>query len=299
MKRHVQEPGVRKWSGDDLLELQSEPLSVLDQFYGRYGNMVISGCEIDTAGKTISAGLVAIHGIDPDGKSTYKVCPFKGATAVQVFPVYLAMKYTEIFRDYDDAVVRPIAYAYEAELLSVKPSNRPSLELSPAGRVQFLDVIQDALHRFVTDEDRKKWDGKVDGNHTHPIATPTIAGFLSADDKKKVDKLGAIESYGTDVTVYSKIKALEDNNGVTEEEKNRWDNKAEGNHTHPLATPTIAGFMPAADKKRADKLGNIDTYAPGITVATKISGMETNIQSIQNEINGISTATTFLESVSK
>ena len=29
MKEHVQDYGVRKWAGDDLIELQSEPLSAL------------------------------------------------------------------------------------------------------------------------------------------------------------------------------------------------------------------------------------------------------------------------------
>lgn len=209
MKRHVQEPGVRKWSGDDLLELQREPLSVLDQFFGQYGDMVIKGCEIDQEAGTVSAGLVAISGKDVDGKDTYKVCPFSGATGVKVFPVFLALKFTEFTRDYDDTVVRPIAYQYEAELLAVKPADRPCLELSVDGRVQFLDVIQDALHRFVSDDDRKKWDAKATAGHTHTIATAEKAGFMSTSDRKKVDKLGSVEDYQEGETVAGKVGVLE------------------------------------------------------------------------------------------
>lgn len=209
MKRHVQEPGVRKWSGDDLLELQGEPLAVLDQFFGQYGDMVIKGCEIDQEAGTVSAGLVAISGKDAEGKDAYKVCPFRGATGVKVFPCYLALKYTEFTRDYDDTVVRPIAYQYEAELLTVKPTDRPYLDLSVGGRVQFLDVIQDALHRFVSDDDRKKWDAKATAGHTHAIATEKIAGFMGVLDRKKTDKLGAIEDYAAGDTVAGKVGVLE------------------------------------------------------------------------------------------
>ena len=37
MKRHVQFPGIRKWSGDDLMELQGEGLSIADRFFSQYG----------------------------------------------------------------------------------------------------------------------------------------------------------------------------------------------------------------------------------------------------------------------
>ena len=54
MKRHVQYQGIRKWSGDDLLELQSEPLRVLDNFFAQWGNCVICGCV--PSDNAISAG---------------------------------------------------------------------------------------------------------------------------------------------------------------------------------------------------------------------------------------------------
>lgn len=78
MKRHVQFPGIRKWSGDDLMELQGEGLSIADRFFSQYGNCVICGCSVSEG--EISAGLVAIGGI---------VMPFEGVSGIEVFPVYL------------------------------------------------------------------------------------------------------------------------------------------------------------------------------------------------------------------
>ena len=37
MKRHFQTVGVRNWAGDDLVELQSEPLAALDAFFSECG----------------------------------------------------------------------------------------------------------------------------------------------------------------------------------------------------------------------------------------------------------------------
>ncbi len=181
MKRHIQLPGVRKWAADDLLELQQEGLKILDKFYGQYGDMVIEGCRIDKEKGTISPGLVGLTGKDHEGKTTYKVCLFKGAESIEVFPVYLTLSFTEHTRDYLDAVVRPIAYEYEASLQMVRPTEGNYLELSENKEVGFLDVIQNALHRFVTDI-----------------------------EKLKVEKLGDVESYGENETVANKINTLEE-----------------------------------------------------------------------------------------
>lgn len=193
MKRHTQLPGIRKWSGDDLIELQSETLAVLDQFFGHYGDMVITGCVVNKAAKTISSGLVALTGKDHEGKDTFKVCPFAGATGVEVFPVYLALKYTEITRDYEDAAVKPIARHYEAEMLKVLPAGRAYLTLSET-TPRFTDKIQDASHRFVTDEDKTKWNG-VAGKK---FATGDEEG--KALDSKKLEGKDIDGIMGTTVT---------------------------------------------------------------------------------------------------
>lgn len=181
MKRHIQLPGVRKWAGDDLLELQQEGLSILDKFFGEYGDMVIEGCRINKLAGTISPGLVGLHGKDHEGKETYKICPFRGAEGIEVFPVYLTLVYREHTRDYLDSVVRPIAYEYEAELQEIRPVDVAFLELTGEEEIQFLDVIQDALHRFVTDT-----------------------------EKTRICKLGEVENYSDNETVADKLSVLED-----------------------------------------------------------------------------------------
>lgn len=112
MKRHVQLPGVRKWSGDDLLELQGENLKVLDGYFSQGGNCVLCGCEITET--SIAPGIVSIAG---------RVMTFPGADNVQVFPAYLVPVKTELTREYLDDVVRNIAEEYIARLVYVEPAD--------------------------------------------------------------------------------------------------------------------------------------------------------------------------------
>jgi len=179
MKRQVQLPGVRKWAGEDLLELQSEGLKVIDNFFGQYGNMIISGCELDIETGIIAPGIVGLRGKDIDGKDTYKVCPFLGATDIDVLPVYLVLKHTIITREYADASIRPIAYAYEADLLRVKPENTPFLILSENIRSHYLDIIQDEDHRFIT----TRIFSKLAGIENYPDGR-TVASAITVLEEK-------------------------------------------------------------------------------------------------------------------
>lgn len=127
MKRHLQTLGVRKWSGNDLLELQSEGLSVLDNFFAQYGNCIIDGCEV--AENTISKGLVSIDGM---------VLPFDGATDIHTFPVYLKKSEIHEQREYADGVVRDIAVQYYAEMVLVEPSDS-HIKITAEANIKFYD----------------------------------------------------------------------------------------------------------------------------------------------------------------
>lgn len=168
MRRHVQEPGIRKWSGTDLTELENEPLEAIDRFFRKYGNLVIEGCEVDEPGKSVSRGLVGLSGKSPAGEDIYHVCRFKGATNVSRFPVYLALRYTVELRKYEDMVPRPIAYDYEAELLYDIPSDRQYIQLGGDARNLFIDKIQDSDHRMVTDVE------KISGTKAYSISTTNM-----------------------------------------------------------------------------------------------------------------------------
>lgn len=71
MKEHVQDYGVRKWAGDDLIELQAEPLSALQALVAPYAPCILTGCELETVpggngdgspAYRLHAGYVALKG---------------------------------------------------------------------------------------------------------------------------------------------------------------------------------------------------------------------------------------------
>ena len=187
MKRHIQQPGVRQWAGDDLVELQAEPMKAIDGFFAEYGPCIIQGCQVaDNEDGTydISSGLLALAGIDANGIDTFKVVPFSGIVSVPL-PVYFTLAYSTVERSYLDGQVKPIAYNYRAEVATVRPAGE-YLELSEDCIPRFVDVIQcDASHRFFTDTERQKLKGiDVGANkYVHPSTHP--ASMISEDSTHK------------------------------------------------------------------------------------------------------------------
>ena len=132
MKRHVQETGVRKWSGNDLLELQSEPLKVADSFLAQYGNCIITGCV--TSVSSVSEGLVSIGG---------KVMTFSGVSTIEVFPVYLVATTTHSQREYGDNAVKDITIEYTATIQTSQPiTGTEYIKIEATGGVRFFDLIE-------------------------------------------------------------------------------------------------------------------------------------------------------------
>lgn len=176
MKRHTQQPGIRQWAGEDLLELQSEPLKALDGFFEEYGPCVIKGCHVTDNGDetyNLSPGLVALAGTDAAGNATFKVVPFSGIDAMPL-PVYLTLTHSVVERPYINGQVKPIAYDYRAAVSAIRPESGEYLELSADSIPRFVDVIQNAEHRFFTDAEREKLKGieKNANNYQHPAEHP-------------------------------------------------------------------------------------------------------------------------------
>ena len=186
MKRHVQTPGVRQWAGEDLVELQSEPLKAIDLFFSQYEPCIIQGCQTTDNGNntyTIAPGLLALAGVDINGSRTFKVVPFAGIAEVSL-PVYFSLGYSVIERSYLDGHVKPVAYNYRAEISTVEPEGE-FLELSESSNIRFVDVIQcDSVHRFFTDTERRKLEGIATeaNNYTHPSSHPASM-ILEGTDK--------------------------------------------------------------------------------------------------------------------
>ncbi|MEG2495614.1 MAG: hypothetical protein RSB32_07960, partial [Mucinivorans sp.] len=160
MKRHIQKTGVRKFFGQDFIDLQAEPLKALDAFFAEYGQCIIQGCTITEAeGGTfdVAPGLVALESTDPEsGAVAIHVMPFAGAASVAL-PLYLAAKWVVAERAYGDGKVKPIAYDLLALASGVAPE-APHLVLNAVGANRFVDALQDGTHRFVSDAERTKWN---------------------------------------------------------------------------------------------------------------------------------------------
>ena len=133
MKRHVQSPGVRKWSGNDLLDLQGEGLAIADRFFAQYGDRVICGCQVTDEGG-IAAGLVSLGGL---------VMPLDAIPAVELFPVYLVPAEERFQREYADNVVRDIAVRHYAKAVQAKPGSGNYIEIPATGVKPFLELTNE------------------------------------------------------------------------------------------------------------------------------------------------------------
>lgn len=243
MKEHVQEYGVRRWAGDDLVELQGEPLEAIQKLVEPYAPCIIQGCEVNAAEKRIGSGMVALWEVDENNqKKGVKIARFAGCVT-EKFPVYLSLKRTPEERVYVDGKNKPIAHNYMAQETTVendvkdkfplkitedggprlpesltvnfttattRENIQPKETLGTAfGKIRkwFSDLKAHAFRAIVKDDLaetlRNELDGKAAGNHTHTPASLgaaatshshadasiSTAGFMSADDKKKMNLL--------------------------------------------------------------------------------------------------------------
>lgn len=160
MKRHLQKTGVRKFFGQDLVDLQAEPLKALDTFFAQYGACIVQGCEVEPLENdtfNIASGLVAIEATDPETNMTaIKVMPFGGAEGVAL-PLYLTAKITIEERVYVDGKVKPVAYDFQAVASGVELQT-PFITISAESNNRFVDVLQDDKHSFITATERNKWN---------------------------------------------------------------------------------------------------------------------------------------------
>lgn len=168
MSRQVQTTGVRKFFGADLIDLQAEPLSMLDAFLGYAGACIVKGCEVTkNADNTfnVAAGLVALEATDHGRRGDEQtrrimVMPFSGIQNTAM-PLYLTSVEEIVTRQYKDGKIKPVAYNYKAQASAVPPAEgAPFLKVTETSRPIWLEVVQDALHRMVTDAQIKQWDAK-------------------------------------------------------------------------------------------------------------------------------------------
>lgn len=182
MKRQTQVLGVRNWYGDAFVSLQEEPLKVIDGFFSQFGAFVLSGCEVKANGSKydIAPGLVVLEGPGADNATVKVVVPFAGITATAL-PVYLTLGCETETDVYNDGNVKPIAHIYKAVATTVKPAGN-YVQITRDGGVRFIDAIQDATHRLITDNERRSWNEKVDKVSGQGLSTNDYTN----EDKKRV-----------------------------------------------------------------------------------------------------------------
>ena len=124
-------------------------------------------------------------------------------------------------------------------------------------------IAQDETHRFITDAERKAWNEKPGGN----MASTTAPGLMSAADKQKLDGVATGANNYVHPSSHPATMIQEDasHRFVTDTEKATWNNKA----STAVASPSAAGLMSAADKKKLD-----DLPAGEFVLQCTIPGME-------------------------
>ena len=143
MKEHFQDQGVRKWAGDDLIELQSESLTALQGLVEPYAPCIIKGCEVSLVSGSnykVSAGLVALPGNDHTGVPCVKVARVDEIPST-VLPVYLTLTYTTDTRVYSDGQSKEISHNYTANVSTVQPEGGDYLTIGVDGGSRLVDTL--------------------------------------------------------------------------------------------------------------------------------------------------------------
>lgn len=229
MKRHVQEPGIRRWFGQDLLDLQSEPLRALERFFSDYSSCVLSGCVVSGASsKSVSAGLVHFRWND-GSNPRYCVVEFHGSGGLpSVFTRYLVLDEVVDTRQYEDGGVKAVSRHLRAVLSSSVPPTGPHLEITQSGpSLLFHDAIQRSSHRFVSDAEKSQWNNKVDMSETS-----------NSPQALKFPRLDGAGRYPATI-----ITQDDSHRFVTINEKTFWNNKA----STDLVSNSTPGLMRASD----------------------------------------------------
>lgn len=258
MKRHVQEPGIKRWYGPDLIDLQAEPMKAIDGLLKPYESCVLSGCEISgTTTKSIAPGLILFTWQNGSVKESV-VAEFVGATGLaSSFTRWLRLEEETITREYETGGAKPIAI-YKKAILSASQPAEPFVIITQNGpQKTFRDAIQTANYRFVSDSEKSQWNAKLDASEVSGSASPN-----------KVLRLNASSQFPASVIAQTSSLRF-----VTDAEKNTWNAKA----STDVATTLANGLMSSIDKSKLNGIAdNANNYShPSTHPHTMITGLGT------------------------
>lgn len=193
MKEQVQETGVRKYFGDDFITLQNEILTAMTAEFSNYGSFILSGCEVTDNGATwdIAPGIVFLFA---PGGLTPKICRFAGGTYQSAEnPVYLVQDTKDRVdvpaygRVYKDAQTKNIIVEYYAKAQLALPIFSDYITINKAGGAKkYLDAIQNATHRFLTDAQIATFNNKFDETSGVPAFAQQVGSEYTASSTANV-----------------------------------------------------------------------------------------------------------------
>jgi hypothetical protein len=187
MKEQTQETGVRKWFGDDFINMQTELMAAIKGLISDFGNCILSGCAVTDNGDgtySISDGIAYL--LDNTGANG-KICRVYAQTVTEAnFPVYLQQASKDkddvsaYGRAYLDANTKNVIVEYYAQIVTVQPGHAQYITLSSAGVVTRLrDALQSASFRFVSDTEKNTWNQKLAS--TAYTAADVLTKLLTVD----------------------------------------------------------------------------------------------------------------------
>jgi hypothetical protein len=143
MKQQVQKTGVRRWFGDDFVNMQKEIYEAITSIIKPAGNIVLNGVEVTALlGGTfkINAGVVALYN---ENKTRYEIARINEHFGLDssAFPYYIVLDYEDYETDgvaaygrsYVDGVTKNVIVDYKAKLQSSKPAHSNYIEITTDG----------------------------------------------------------------------------------------------------------------------------------------------------------------------
>lgn len=202
MKEQTQETGVRKWYGDDLINMQTELMAAIKSIVSDFGNCILSGCTVTNNGDgsyTMSDGIAYL--LDSTGANG-KICRVYGQTIEEAnYPVYLQQasrdkdSVSAYGRAYLDANTKNIIVEYYAQVLTVQPSHSNYILLDTDGEgTRLRDAMQSSIYRFVSDSQITLWNQKLSASVY--TAADILSKLLTVDGTGSgldADKLDGVE----------------------------------------------------------------------------------------------------------
>ena len=114
--------GGKRWHGSDFIDLQAETLTPLQKLFEKYGNVVITGCDITFSGGVYSITEGYIGCLHADGYKIAKLAAV-GLGSIPTFPIYLKIDKTTETKLYDNGSTLLSVNVYSATATTSVPGS--------------------------------------------------------------------------------------------------------------------------------------------------------------------------------